>query len=72
MQLEEIKDTTDWQKPENVPVVPYTKELLYLSVAALNKKKIITKILLLDSFSFELFWVPRNRLKLTFLTFSSF
>lgn len=39
MQLEEIKDTTDWQKPENVSVVPYTKELLYLSVAALNKKK---------------------------------
>lgn len=35
MQLEEIKDTMNWQKPENISVVPYFRQL-YLNVGMSN------------------------------------
>lgn len=34
----------------------------------MSNLKIVTKMLLLGPFSFELFWFPRNQLKLTVLT----
>lgn len=39
MQLEEIKDTMNWQKPENKSIVPYFKELLHLNVGTSDFKK---------------------------------
>lgn len=34
----------------------------------MSNLKTVTKMLLLGPFSFELFWFPRNQLKLTVLT----
>jgi hypothetical protein len=32
MQLEEIKGTMNWQKPETMSIVPYFREFLYLNI----------------------------------------
>lgn len=62
MQLEGIKDTVEWQKPEIMSIVLYFRALVYLNVInihylylIMSNFKIVTKMLLLGSFSFELF-----------------